>query len=196
MATRELKIILTVLLGLGLSSCDIERNRRIGVAAQARNYADKIVEGVDVDEHRGKLIQMADGDREFDAGYAISELGRIRDNSEASLDCILRALRSDSHTLNKAGTLALIRIKSSREDIIEELIKNLDQEGKDISWYSAEALGAIGSSAIKALPKLKEKVNSRDKLLAEGAKIAVSQIKGESIEVGESKGNFDPDKGK
>lgn len=146
-------------------------------AMQIEILGNKMELGDEVEQSRKKLIEIIDGNVEFNAVHAAHALGRVKDNSSDALDCLLRAMkRSEMKTLNKEAVQALAKIKPKREDIIDELMHQLDYETRDVSWFAADALGAIGRDAEKALPKLKEKMSSKDESLSLASSKAVERI--------------------
>lgn len=148
---------------------------RLQTAEKARILGDKIHDGIEVEQSRRELIEMIDGGNEETAGYAIYALGETKDNSQETLDCLLRALKKENPSLKRAAAIAFTEIKHQREDIIDELIKQLDSTW-DVSVFSAEALGNIGKAAQKALPKLKENARSEGELKSSACKKAIELI--------------------
>ncbi|MGE0269235.1 MAG: hypothetical protein AB7S78_12360 [Candidatus Omnitrophota bacterium] len=154
-----------------------ERSRREEANMTAKVLANRMTMGVNVDESRKQLIAIIDGDKEFDAVQAIVALGETKDQSDETIDCILRSIkRRNVLALPREAARALIQIKPKREDIIDELILQLDSD-MDVSSFSADALGSIGKAAQKALPKLREKMFLTNRpILSERCAIAVDLI--------------------
>ncbi|TVM02154.1 MAG: hypothetical protein CV087_09940 [Candidatus Brocadia sp. WS118] len=169
-------LVVTMLLWMCVSY-HREKNRRENAVSNAQLLANKIKLGVDVEQSRNQLIEIVDGKDAFAAVSAIMALGEIKDNSNETLDCILRAIRrKEVFALDREAARALSKIKPERADIIDELIHQLDNEPRDVSWFSAEALGEIGTAAKKALPKLNEKLSSNDHLLKKSCEMAIQKI--------------------
>ena len=101
------------------------------------------------------LVEMLKSTNDSVRSSAAAGIGGLGPDGSSAAPALAQALKEDPNPyVRRAAAITLSEIKPDPAVVMPALLKGLDEKGTDVPWFSAEALGKLGSKAKEAVPVL------------------------------------------
>ncbi|MGH2550695.1 MAG: HEAT repeat domain-containing protein [Thermomicrobiales bacterium] len=124
------------------------------------------------------MLQILESASSFEKVYACGEIGDLGERGAFAIETLVKMLEEHGPPCSAAAK-CLGELRVTDPAIIRRLAERMSQnQGSDISFKSADALGHIGPPAASALPELEAIAKHSDSsLLRECAQSAIEKIR-------------------
>jgi len=112
------------------------------------------------------IITILNSRWSFARVYACTELQALGPLAKLAIPDLIRALGCGNPFVEREAARALGTVSVGMDDAVEPLRRKLYAKGSDAAIFAAEALGNIGSPAIRTIPDLEKAAKSSDPSIA------------------------------
>jgi len=123
-----------------------------------------------------KIRTVLNGEWSFARTYACGVLSELGGLARPAVPDLVRALNCGDGPVEREAARALGDVAIGDPRPVPALMAKLSNEEDDVAWFSAEALGKIGSPAIQAIPALEKASASPNASMRHAAEDALRRL--------------------
>lgn len=149
---------------------------RRAIAARLRELGDRVEKNPNDTHALDEIRTILNGHWSFARTYACTVLRELGTKAKPLTTDLVAALDCGDRFVEREAARALGTVAVGDPQPVPALIRKLSEDGRDSAWFSAEALGNIGTPALPAIPALEKAAMSKWDSMATSAKKALDTL--------------------